>query len=200
MRVIYPPLVEQAYRFAVSQYIDVSKDEVYRMMVRDGMLTETGNPTKTAMDQGIFSEFNLEHKTLKEFKKEYPVFKHYPAKEFTQQDGIWYVSQKIIEDIQVILDREKVGEDTLIQIEVYFKFRDYDDPHKSIAQLKGSYHPFYTPYDDSMFPIIDGEITIPKSVISDIIRRYEEGELEARESLVEGYRQILVKMEEQTDE
>ncbi|MDT2500305.1 hypothetical protein P7D95_05780 [Enterococcus avium] len=196
MRVIYPPLVEQAYQFAVNQGIDTSKEEVYRRMVENGMLTETGEPTKKAVEQGIFSEYKQQHSTLKEFKEEYPIFKGYPNKEFTQQNGIWYVSQDVIADIQVILDAKNCDIDTLNQIDTYFKFRNYDDPDGSIAEIKGVYHPLYTPYDDSMFHMVDGLVAVPQEVLTDIIRRCDDHELIVDRETLEGFKRLLAKMEE----
>lgn len=196
MRVIYPPLVEQAYQFIVNQGIDATKEGVYKMMVADGVLTPTGNPTDKALSQGIIAEYKQHYDTLKEFKRAYPLFKHYPVKEFTQQDGIWYVSQKVIQDIQAILDANNCDKDTLMQIETYFRFRNYDNPHGSIAETKGVYHPLYTPYEDSEFQIVDGLVAIPKSIMSDIVRRCEIGELDVEEKTFLGFKEMLARMEE----
>lgn len=196
MRVIYPLLVEQAYQFIVNQGIDVTKEGVYKMMVADGMLTPTGNPTDKALNQGIISEYKQHYDTLKEFKRAYPLFKRYPVKEFTQQEGIWYVSQKVIQDIQAILDANNCDKDTLMQIETYFRFRNYDNPHGSIAETKGVYHPLYTPYDDNEFQIVDGLVAIPQSIMSDIVRRCEIGELDVEEKTFLGFKEMLARMEE----
>ncbi|EPH95399.1 hypothetical protein D922_01240 [Enterococcus faecalis 06-MB-DW-09] len=196
MQIIYPPLVEQAFQFIVSQGIDATKDELYKKMVEDGMLTETGNPTKKAIDQGIVAEYKQKHKTLSEFKKAYPIFENYETSEFTQQAGIWYVSQKVIDDIHSILKRNDCDIDTLNQIKTYFGYRNYDYPHGSIPETKGVYHPLYTPYDDSMFRIVDGLVTIPKEVMADILYRCEIGELEVDPDTVEGFKNLLESMED----
>ncbi|EOB3407466.1 hypothetical protein ACIJDF_002551 [Enterococcus hirae] len=200
MKIIYPPLVEQAYQFLINQGVTTTKDKVYKMMVNEGTITETGIPTKTALEEGIFKEFNQKHKTLGEFIEEYPIFKHYPPKEFTQQDGIWYVSQKIIRDIQEILKVNNCDRDTFIQIEAYFKFRNYENPHGSISEIKGVYHPLYTPYDDSEFQFVDGLVAIPYSIISDIVRRCESGELDVEEKEFLGFKEILERLEDQSNE
>ncbi|MFG5501770.1 hypothetical protein ACFJYO_15370, partial [Enterococcus faecalis] len=72
--IVYPSLVEQSYQFMCEQGIEVTKAEVYKMMIQEGLLTETGNPTNEAIRQGLVTEFNQAHATLAEFKKEYPVF------------------------------------------------------------------------------------------------------------------------------
>ncbi|MFG5564215.1 hypothetical protein ACFJYA_08145 [Enterococcus faecalis] len=176
--IVYPSLVEQSYQFMCEQGIEVTKAEVYKMMIQEGLLTETGNPTNEAIRQGLVTEFNQAHATLAEFKKEYPVFKHYSNEEFTQQEGIWYVSQKIIADIEQILAKNNCDRDLFIQIETYFNFRNYDNPHGSIAETKGVFHPWYTPYPDEAFQIVDGKVAVSKDILEDMARRVEKGELD----------------------
>lgn len=197
MKVIYPPLVEQSYQFIIQQGIETTKSEVYQMMVAEGMLTQTGEPTKKALEEGIVTEYKQQHHTLKEFKREYSIFRHYPAKEFTQQAGIWYVSQKVIADIQAILDANNCDVDTFNQINTYFNFRNYDNPHGSIAEIKGVYHPLYTPYDNSLFQFVNGQVAIPKEIMTDIIRRCDEGELDVDRDTIEGFKQLLAQMEQE---
>ncbi len=197
MEIIYPPLVEQSYQFITQQGIVVTKAEVYQMMVSEGMLTQTGEPTKKALEQGIVTEYKQQHRTLKEFKQEYPIFRGYPVKEFTQQAGVWYVSQEVIADIQAILDVNNCDVDTFNQIDMYFKFRNYDDPHGSIAEIKGVYHPLYTPYDDSMFQIVDGQVAVPQEVLADIIRRCDDHELNVDRDTLEGFKHLLAQMEQE---
>ncbi|MGM0253131.1 hypothetical protein IGJ99_000685 [Enterococcus sp. AZ095b] len=195
MQIIYPPLVEQAFQFITSQGIKATKDQLYKQMVEDGILTETGGPTKKAIDQGIVAVYQQKHETLKEFKKEYPIFKGYGRSEFTQQDGIWYVSQKIIKDVQAILDANDCDIDIFNQIRTYFDYRNYDDPHGSIAEIKGVYHPLYTPYDDSLFEIVNGKVAIPLGVMADIVYRCECGELDVDADVIEGFKSLLARME-----
>lgn len=197
MRVIYPPLVEQAYQFISSQGIEATKEDVYRMMVSEGMLTQNGNPTEKALNQGLVKEYKQQHDTLKAFKRDYRLFRNYPAKEFTKQEGVWYVSQKIIQDIQVILDANNCDHETFIQIETYFRFRNYDNPHGSIAETKGVFHPLYTPYDDSEFQVVNELVVIPKSVLFDIVRRCEIGDLEVDGETFQGFKEMLTRMEEE---
>lgn len=196
MQIIYPPLVEQAFQFITSQGIETTKDQLYKKMVEDGLLTETGDPTKKAIDQGIVDVYQQKHETLKEFKNEYPIFKDYGKSEFTQQNGIWYISQKIIKDVQAILDTNDCDVDTFNQIQTYFDYRNYDEPHGSIAEIKGVYHPLYTPYDDSLFKVVNGQFAVPLEVMTDIVYRCEFGELDVDEDILEGFKGLLAKMED----
>lgn len=178
MNIIYPPLVEKLYQFMLKQGFYVQKAEVYKMMVKEGVITQTGEPTKKAIKQGLFSEFKRGHRTLKEFKREYPIFENYPSEEFTQQEGVWYVSQKILADIEQIVENNNCDRDTFIQLQTYFDFRNYDNPHASIAETKGVYHPIYTPYPDEAFQIVDGLVSVPRSIAEDILKRVENGDLQ----------------------
>lgn len=196
MEIIYPPLVEQAYQFITKEGGITTKEEVYKMLVENDVLTETGEPTKTALKQGFVTEFHQSHETLNEFKREYPIFKQYPEEEFTQQDGIWYISQKIIREIPVILEKANYDSDVFEQIESYFGFRNYEDPHGSIAEMKGVYHPLYTLYEDDQFQVVDGSVAIPFSVLSDIICRCENGDLEVDEEMLFGLKEIVARMGE----
>lgn len=188
MNIIYPSLVEQAYAFAKAQGVKVTKEEMYKMQVKEGFLTETGAPTQKAIDEGLVASYSQTHDTLKQFKHEYPIFKDYPKSEFTQQEGIWYVSKKVLEDIVSVAD--SLGYDETQQISTYMNFRNYDNPHGSIAETKGVYHPLYTPYEDSLFQIVDGKVAVPRCVIEDIVRRANVGDLDIEvqklEQLLEG--------------
>lgn len=186
MNIIYPSLVEQAYAFAKAQGAEVTKEEIYKMQVKEGILTETGEPTQKAIDEGFITSYNQTHDTLKQFKREYPIFKDYPKSEFTQQEEIWYVSKKVLENIVAVAD--SLGYDETQQISTYMDFRNYDNPHGSIAETKGVYHPLYTPYADSLFQLVNGKVAIPQSVIEDIVRRANVGDLDIE---VEKLEQLL---------
>lgn len=59
INIIYPPLVEQA--FEITQKVDrlkgISKAELYKELVSEGLLDENGNPTKMALEQGLVQPF-----------------------------------------------------------------------------------------------------------------------------------------------
>ncbi|MFC0276726.1 hypothetical protein ACFFH2_08425 [Enterococcus devriesei] len=93
------------------------------------------------------------------------------------------------------MDGKDYSPDELNQVVSYFEMRNYADPHHSIPEIKGVYHPLYTPYDDSMFQIIDGLVAVPQGVLSDIIQRCENGELEVDLAQLEGFKRLLGKMD-----
>ena len=194
MKIIYPPLVEQAYNWMKGLGMNVTKAEVYQVQVKEGFLTETGEPTQKALDEALVKSYQQKHSRLIDFKQEYPVFVEYPTSEFTQQDGIWYVSQKILDHISEWVEQDILDFDQSQQIVAYMGYRNYDNPHTSIAEMKGHFHPWYTKYDDLQFQMLPtGEIGISKSVIEDMAYRSEIGELDLE---VEKLNSVLKSMED----
>ena len=53
-----------------------------------------------------------------------------------------------------------------------------------------------TPYDDDQFQVVDGSVVIPLSVLSDIVRRCENGDLEVDEEMLFGLKEIVARMGE----
>lgn len=58
MNVIYPPLVEQMYKFMHEIDKNVTKQDVYKKAIENNMIDQQGNPTKWALDNGLVSEAN----------------------------------------------------------------------------------------------------------------------------------------------
>lgn len=178
MNIIYPRLIEQFYHFFRAQGNEADKDETYKRMIESGMLTETGEPTRQVIKAGLISEYNRKHKRLIDFKREFSIFKDYPAKEFTRQGGIWCVSQSIIEDMTALLESEILDYGAVRQVEAYFEMRNYENPWHSVQEVKGAFHPLHTKYDDSFFQMVDGMVAVPQSVLADMAHRAENGELD----------------------
>lgn len=81
----YPPLVEQAYNYMLSQgNVQVTKQEVYKMMVSSGMLNEDGTPTKKALKMGLVEEAT---DPISLFKANYPIFASVDDKYFKLVNG-----------------------------------------------------------------------------------------------------------------
>ncbi len=193
MNIIYPPLVQQMHEMLKKQGIDKPIDQLYKEMVSLDMITQTGEPTNLSIEEGLVKNYQQKHNRLIDFKKEYPIFMSYPKEEFTQQVGVWYVSQKILGDVAVKMDNGQFEYDEMQQVSVYMSYRNYDNPHNSIAETKGCYHPWYTKYDDSEFQFVNGKVAIPLSVIKDMLYRAELGELDLD---VEKLEQMAESMEE----
>lgn len=191
MNIIYPPLVQQMHKMLKKQGIDKPIDQLYKEMVSHDMITQTGEPTNLSIEEGLVKNYQQKHNRLIDFKKEYPIFMSYPKDEFTQQAGIWYVSQRILSDVEEKMGNDQFGYDEKQQISVYMSYRNYENPNTSTADMKGCFHPLYTPYDDSLFLEVDGAIKIPESVVLDVIRRCECGELEVNDYELNSLKQMV---------
>lgn len=51
--IIYPPLVEDAYKFTRQQGFNLSKAELYKKLIEANFIDEQGNATQWAIDQGF---------------------------------------------------------------------------------------------------------------------------------------------------
>lgn len=193
MEIIYPALVEQVYSFCKENGLEVTKEDIYKMQVKEGLITQTGEPTQKSFDEGLVVEFNQQHDTLKQFKKEFTVFSKYEKEEFAKQDGIWYVSQNVLEETTKKM--EFYNNDEIQQIDIYLNYRSYENPHRSIAESKGVYHPLYTKYADSDFQIIDGRVAVPKHIVEDIILRSKTGELKCNDEQLNDLIEMMNGME-----
>lgn len=53
MNIIYPPLVEQMYKFMRQAGMNVTKQDVYKKSIEANMIDQQGNPTKWAIEKRI---------------------------------------------------------------------------------------------------------------------------------------------------
>lgn len=51
--IIYPPLVEDAYKFTRKQGFNLSKAELYKKLIEVNFIDKQGNATQWAIDQGF---------------------------------------------------------------------------------------------------------------------------------------------------
>lgn len=56
MNIIYPPLVEQMYKFMRQAGMNVTKQDVYKKSIEANMIDQQGNPTKWAIEKGYIQE------------------------------------------------------------------------------------------------------------------------------------------------
>lgn len=159
VKVIYPSLVEQAAVFLKREGIKAEKDEIYKEMIKNGTIDQYGNPTKEALKNGLVSDFT-EKKGMKliEFKKMYPIFKEFSAKEFAKYDGIWYVSGTVIDLLDKRCANKEYEEEAVAQMAMYFQQRNYEEP-QTIGEFKGTI-PEFRSIDDSHFHKRDGKLFI----------------------------------------
>lgn len=88
MKITYPPLVEQGARF----FSSVDQAEMYQILYQNNLITETGLPTKEALEKGYIKEYaETEGLSFEEFLRLYPVFQRYEPTLFQQIDGFWEI-------------------------------------------------------------------------------------------------------------
>ena len=56
MNIIYPPLVEQMYKFMRQAGMNVTKQDIYKKAIEANMIDQQGNPTKWAIKHGYIAE------------------------------------------------------------------------------------------------------------------------------------------------
>lgn len=95
--IIYPPIVEQTYNYFHPNQPKLTKAEVYKGLVKVGMLDEYGKPTQSAIKGGLVDEYvrvangNVYPVSLKAFKKEYDIYKPYADSHFHWSDESGWV-------------------------------------------------------------------------------------------------------------
>lgn len=126
MEIVYPPLVEQSveYHLHSREYESVSKADMYRSMVENGIITENGLPTDYALENGWIKDFyEDENLSFEAFLQLYPVFKAYDPDSFQKMDGFWEILLPLKEELLQGITEDKFDYDEKIQIEEYLADR-----------------------------------------------------------------------------
>ncbi|MEO1771065.1 MULTISPECIES: hypothetical protein [Enterococcus] len=125
MEIIYPPLVEEGFSYLLGQKQEVgSKAEFYRSMVKKRMISETGEPTDYAIEQGWIKVFDeAEGLSLENFLKLYPVFQRYDLNQFQQINGFWEIPLSLKQQILQQLSEEIFNYDEELQLKEYLTDR-----------------------------------------------------------------------------
>lgn len=192
MKVIYPTLVEQSYQLFKAQGTELSKDKVYKILVANGMIDAKGEPTKKAISEGLVAVFNREHSSLKEFRKEHPVFDKYDDDMFIQFDSIWYISSEIASDLSERVDSLSLTPDEVNQVSSYYQMRNYENP-QTIGEFKGTHFPTFFDIDDTHFNFVDNRLCLDVDAVVISCHKVINGEVEGN---VESAEQLLNKISE----
>lgn len=126
MEIIYPPLVEDslAFHLANKEVSLVDKAEMYSLMVKKGILLETGEPTQEAIEKGWVKDFyEEENLTLEEFLKIYPVFYTFDLDSLQLIDGFWEITLELKEELINRLRADDLTYDEKLQIREYLAER-----------------------------------------------------------------------------
>ncbi|MBP2058953.1 hypothetical protein J2Z60_002144 [Lactobacillus colini] len=89
MKIIYPPLIEQAYNLLLQRgEKDITKQDLYKMMVKKQAIDENGNPTTKGFKMGLFEKISFNTANpIEKFKLENPAFMTIPNENFSVKDG-----------------------------------------------------------------------------------------------------------------
>ncbi|AYM03668.1 hypothetical protein [Levilactobacillus yiduensis] len=123
MRIVYPQLVEDAYKVAAQagtikpDKVNDVKAQIYRIMVQKGMLNEDGSPTQKAIDTGIANGLNEDSQddcdpdTVAELKQLYPMYEGFNDKHFLKTNEGWVVDGQVIRSVanQVLHDPDSTA-------------------------------------------------------------------------------------------
>lgn len=111
-RIIYPELVEQSHAYLLSRGVDVSKDVVYRNMIKCHLIDQNGQPTRKAIDEGLVSETDKPD-SLALFKARNPLFLPYDDRHFTWVAKLqeWAADLYVAKDVSKrIIDGRAIGD------------------------------------------------------------------------------------------
>ena len=101
--IIYPDLVEHSYQIMKSQGVQITKEKLYKKLVKSDMLDKYGQPTQMALDEGLVDTYTrlddgtYQPKSLETFKQDNPMYADYADNHFTWIDGKgWAVDEYVI--------------------------------------------------------------------------------------------------------
>lgn len=125
MEIIYPPLVEESVRYHLKGRNRISdKAAMYRTMVEKGIISDNGQPTTYALEQGLVKEFYEEADlSLADFLAIYPVFQQYDLELFQKIDGFWEIPLKLKATLLQDLSTGEFDYDEAIQLKEYLADR-----------------------------------------------------------------------------
>lgn len=132
-QIIYPDLVEQSYRFMRSKGVNVTKDMIYRKLVKFKMIDQNGQPTKKAIKEGLISETD-DPNSLAFFKAQNPLFLPYDDTHFTWVDELhgWATDLYVAEDVaKRILNGQAIGDKEHAKAVLAYVKRQAGDQHES---------------------------------------------------------------------
>lgn len=131
-QIIYPELVEQSHAYLLSLGVAVSKDVVYRNMIKFHLIDQNGQPTQKAINEGLVSETN-DPNSLAVFKAQNPLFLPYDDCHFTWVAELqeWAADLYVAKDVSKrIIDGRVVGDKHHAQAVLKYLEKQEGDNHE----------------------------------------------------------------------
>lgn len=124
MKIVYPSLVEEGYRFCVSQGIETTREAVFLHLIEKNIINSFGFPTDQAIAEGFVSEFTEEeYDSFEQFLSLYPVLKAVNPLFFEQVDGYWEIKMDHLEEVMTFIENHTFSQSEWIQLEAFFEQR-----------------------------------------------------------------------------
>ncbi|KRL05901.1 hypothetical protein [Liquorilactobacillus oeni] len=128
MEIMYPPLVEQGFRFFSKLNPDLTKADTYSFLVKNMIITPWGYPTDKALQAGWVKEINEEQDlSFPQFLAIYPVFAKFKQSFFKKIDGFWEIKMSLKNQLLWQLKQSFFDEDEEEQLQEYFSTRKIID-------------------------------------------------------------------------
>ncbi len=124
MQIIYPALIEEAYRHSKKFDSSLTKEEIYRHFYQAGLTQENGEPTEAALSEGYVKDYTEDWDLdFEGFLALYPVFKKFDAKHFKKIDHFWEMDLTLQENILDQWEHEAFSDEETIDLTAFFEDR-----------------------------------------------------------------------------
>ena len=124
MEIIYPSLIEEAYRHSKKFHPEITKEAIYRHFYEAGLIKENGDPTEKALSEGVVKDYTEDWDlTFEAFLAIYPVFRSFDPKHFKKINYFWEMDLALQEKILDQWEQETFTEEEIIDLTAFFEER-----------------------------------------------------------------------------
>lgn len=124
MEIIYPSLIEEAYRYNKKFDSKITKAEIYQHFYQVGLIQENGEPTIEALEKGYVKDYTEDWDiTFSEFLSIYPVFKQYNPSHFKMIEHFWEMNRTLQIEILEKWENDEFKEEESIDLTAFFEER-----------------------------------------------------------------------------
>ncbi|MBK0038775.1 MULTISPECIES: hypothetical protein [unclassified Enterococcus] len=124
MEIIYPSLIEEAYRYNKKFDPTITKVEIYQHFYQKGLINENGEPTFEALEMGYVKDYTEDWDiTFAEFLSIYPVFEQYNSSHFKMIEHFWEMHRTLQIEILEKWENNRFTEEEMIDLTAFFEER-----------------------------------------------------------------------------